>query len=285
MMIRMILMGAILILLLLLILKKGGVEEPTSGTRYVQTPEKRQVVYWPAEHNQLVHYSTHSLSYNPDHKQSDWVAYILTREDLDGESDDALIEFKNDPDLEEVAQMDDYETTDYEMGQLLPFEDRSGNLQARQETFFMSNVSPQKKGFRRGIWRELEENIRNWARSSGRLYIVTGPVLSEKSEVIGDRQIGVPEYFFKVILDMEGAEPKMIGFLIPNEGSDEPLESFAQTVDEIEELTQIDFFKSILLDQKLEDSLEADFDIDQWPIDEERYHQRVESWNQIKSKE
>src|SRR5690625_7422627 len=74
MMIRMILMGAILILLLLLILKKGGVEAPTSETRYVQTPDKRQVVYWPAEHNQLVHYSTHSLSYNPEHRQADWVA-------------------------------------------------------------------------------------------------------------------------------------------------------------------------------------------------------------------
>src|SRR5690625_1502666 len=107
MMIRMILMGAILILLLLLILKKGGVEAPTSETRYVQTPDKRQVVYWPAEHNQLVHYSTHSLSYNPEHRQADWVAYILTSEDF-GTTEEIPLEYTKDPDMEDVARSEEH---------------------------------------------------------------------------------------------------------------------------------------------------------------------------------
>lgn len=285
MMIRMILMGAILILLLLLILKKGGDQKP-SPSRYVRSPDRMQVVYWPAEHNQLIHYTNHTLSYNPQYKQADWVAYVLTREDLEGEESEWLPEFLRDPDLEDVARPEDYLNNDYVMGQLLPYEDRPGSQEDKQEIFYMSNVTPQKKEFNQGVWRELEENIRDWARSSGRLYIVTGPVLNGgQGEMIGTSQVFVPEYFFKAILDIDGSEPKMIGFLIPNEGTDAPLESFATSIDEIESLTKIDFFKSILLDQKLEDSLESDFDIGQWPIDPSRYQRRVERWNEIKIKE
>lgn len=285
MMIRMILMGAILILLLLLILKKGGDQKP-SPSRYVRSPDRMQVVYWPAEHNQLIHYTNHTLSYNPQYKQADWVAYVLTREDLEGEESEWLPEFLRDPDLEDVARPEDYLNTDYVMGQLLPYEDRPGSQEDKQEIFYMSNVTPQKKEFNQGVWRELEENIRDWARSSGRLYIVTGPVLNGgQGEMIGTSQVFVPEYFFKAILDIDGSEPKMIGFLIPNEGTDAPLESFATSIDEIESLTKIDFFKSILLDQKLEDSLESEFDIGQWPIDPSRYQRRVERWNEIKIKE
>jgi len=284
MMIRMILMGAILILLLLLILKKGGVEAPTSETRYVQTPDKRQVVYWPAEHNQLVHYSTHSLSYNPEHRQADWVAYILTSEDF-GTTEEIPLEYTKDPDMEDVAHPDDYLAGDYVMGQLISYEERSGHPEGTQEIFYMSNVSPQKKGFNQGVWRELKENVRDWTHASGRLYIVTGPVLNDELKKVVDSQVSVPDYFFKVILDLDSTEPKMLGFLIPNEETSEPLESFAQTVSAIEELTQIDFFKSILLDQKLEESLEGDFDMAQWPVDQDRYQRRVERWHQIKSKE
>ena len=37
----------------------------------------------------------------------------------------------------------------------------------------------------------------------------------------------------------------MIGFILPNEGSDRPLEDFAVTVDAVEKATVLDFFSAL----------------------------------------
>ena len=52
----------------------------------------------------------------------------------------------------------------------------------------------------------------------------------------------------------------MIAFVLPNEGSTQPLSSFATTVDEVERLTGLDFFAG-LAD---EDALEASSDYSPW---------------------
>ena len=49
----------------------------------------------------------------------------------------------------------------------------------------------------------------------------------------------------------------MIGFILPNEGSDRPLEDFAVTVDVVEKATGLDFFSALpnAVQEKLEGSL------------------------------
>ena len=49
----------------------------------------------------------------------------------------------------------------------------------------------------------------------------------------------------------------MIGFILPNEGSDRPLEDFAVTVDAVEKATGLDFFSALpkAVQEKLEGSL------------------------------
>ena len=52
----------------------------------------------------------------------------------------------------------------------------------------------------------------------------------------------------------------MIAFVLPNEGSAQPLSSFVTTVDEVERQTGLDFFAG-LAD---EDALEANVDYSDW---------------------
>jgi endonuclease G, mitochondrial len=54
--------------------------------------------------------------------------------------------------------------------------------------------------------------------------------------------VTVPDYFYKVILDIHPPEYKAIAFLMKNEKSNRPLLDFAISVDSLERFTGLDFF-------------------------------------------
>jgi hypothetical protein len=131
------------------------------------------------------------------------------------------------------------------------------NHVAMEESFLMSNVSPQKPDFNRGIWKELETKVRQWAKVEHKLYIVTGPVFKDNKGSIGKEGVLVPGYFFKLVYDLTG-KPKMIAFVLPNQESNLPLDKFVVSIDKAEELTGFDFFSQLPDDQekKLERSVQ-----------------------------
>jgi len=51
--------------------------------------------------------------------------------------------------------------------------------EAMRDSFFMSDISPQRPGFNRRIWRKLEELVRDQAIANEEVYIVTGPILAD----------------------------------------------------------------------------------------------------------
>ncbi|MBL7795654.1 MAG: DNA/RNA non-specific endonuclease, partial [Saprospiraceae bacterium] len=148
---------------------------------------------------------------------------------------------------------------------------------AMNETFFMSNISPQERAFNGGVWRELEETVRDWARKFEHLYVVTGPVLTRLGNgQIGFSKVTVPASYYKVLLAPE--QHRAIAFVLPNAVSDKPLMEYACTIDQVEELTRIDFFPKLL--QGLDEELEGSLDKSAWPINSRRYEKRLREWNQ-----
>ena len=151
--------------------------------------------------------------------------------------------------------------------------------EAMEASFLMSNMSPQLSSFNGGIWNELENLVRDWAYKYEEVYVVTGPVLDEKLKTrIGENQVAVPEMFYKVIMDIRGPDRKAIGFILRNEMSEERLEKYAVTVDEVERLTGLDFY-TFLLEDAEEEALESVFDVNKWKFDEQLYQKRVNHWN------
>jgi endonuclease G len=113
------------------------------------------------------------------------------------------------------------------------------------ETFLMSNISPQVRNFNGGIWRELEEDVKDWARKYQKIYVVTGPVLKSGLKTIGKyNKVAVPEAYYKIILN--GKHDEAIAFLMPNQTSNERIETYATTVDEVEKLTKLNFFAKLM---------------------------------------
>jgi endonuclease G len=224
---------------------------------------------------EVIHHSFYSLAYNEEHEQADWIAYELTREQLKVPNVEREREFRRDDDIPTGSAFHrDYTRSGYTRGHLAPAGDMAFSVKAMEESFFMSNMSPQVEAFNRGIWRELEENIRDWAYADEHLYIVTGPVLRQGVITkIGDSGVGVPKYYYKVVLDIEGRNQKGIGFIIPNERSELPLENYAVTIDSVEQFTGFDFFGD-LMDDALEEVIESQFKPSQWQYNKQRFLER-----------
>src|SRR6056297_1671284 len=213
---------------------------------------------------QIIEHGSYTLSYDEKHEQAEWVAYELTASEING-SYDRTDNFRRDPKVETgSASLIDYKGSGYDRGHLAPAADMSYSRTAMSQSFYLSNMTPQEAGFNRGIWRQLESQVRDWARNNGSLYVATGPVLSGNyKEEIGPNDVSVPTHYYKVILDYERqSESKAIAFMLPNEKGDQSLKEYATTIDAVERRTGIDFFHE--LPDHVEKKLEGSVDVDEW---------------------
>lgn len=229
---------------------------------------------------ELVHHTFYSLSYSEKHEQAEWVAYKLTKSSLQAKNVPRAKRFNADYSVKsQSAFHSDYTHSGYTRGHMAPAGDMAFSEQAMKETFLMSNMSPQTRGCNNGVWKELEEQVRDWAYDDKEVYIVTGPFLDNVSGRIGKKnKVSIPTEFFKIILDIEGSDKKAIAFIIPNDTTDATLQSYAVSIDHLESRLGIDFFAN-LLDERDEDKLESSFDLSKWEFDKKRYKSRVEKWN------
>ena len=235
--------------------------------------------YLPASSTgEIVRHTYYTLSYSEEHEQAEWVAYELTRQRLNSNwADRGGLTFKPDPEVRtESATPRDYSGTGYDRGHLCAAADMSFDTLALSETFFMSNISPQDRGFNKGIWREMEELARDWARKYGQVFVVTGPMLNRQGiKQIGFSKVTVPVGYYKAIY---APQPNIaIGFVVPNQISTRPVMEYAFNLDYIEKLTGIDFFPKILSGEN--EKTEASIDKTQWPVNETRFSKRVNEWN------
>jgi len=227
--------------------------------------------------DQIVNHKYYTLSYNEKYEIPEWVSYELTRESIQAPNVKRAKRFNVDPLVKtRSAKHSDYSHSGYTRGHMAPAGDMAFNEEAMQESFYMSNMAPQIRAFNNGIWRELEEQVRDWAYDEGRLIVSTGPIMNGISEKIGKSEIGVPKHFYKILTNP--LEKKSIAFIIPHEKTDKRLQDFAVTVDELESLTGIDFHAD-LMDDVQEGLLESSFNINRWEFDSRRYRLRVEKWN------
>jgi endonuclease G len=219
--------------------------------------------------DELIVHTGFSLVYDEEHEQATWVAYELTRDEVYGIHERAD-NFRADPSIRTgSASLDDYRGSGYDRGHLIPAADLPWSEQAMSDSFYMSNMSPQEPSFNRGIWASLEAVVRNFAATEGSVYVVTGPVLTDGPyETIGDNEVSIPNYYYKVVLDYVEPELKAIGFILPNEGSRADLTEFAVSVNDVEEMTGIDFFPQLPPDH--EEELESSYDVSLWNFDEFR---------------
>lgn len=236
--------------------------------------------YLPTSFGQVIHHNYYSLSYVEKYEQAEWTAYKMTEEMLRRPNVDRTNQFTPDDAVStHSANHRDYINSGYSRGHLTPAGDMAFDTLAMRESFLMSNMSPQVKAFNNGVWKELEENIRDWTYHHGSLYIITGPIFSPNPKTIGkNNRIAIPDAFYKVVLHYEAKDTKVVAFIIPNKLSEARLESYSVSVDEVEDKTKLDFFNDMLNNEE-EEKIEASMDLKPWKISEKRYQLRLAQWN------
>jgi len=229
---------------------------------------------------QIVHHKYYSLAYNEKREQADWVAYVLKKSELRMPNVPRAKRFRPDYDVKtQSAFHKDYTRSGYTRGHMAPAGDMAFNKEAMQESFLMSNMSPQLKECNGGVWKELEENVRDWAFSDNELLVVSGPIFTNPNpKKIGKNKVAVPDAFYKVLLDITKPESKGIAFRVPNDKSSIHLKEYAVTIDDIERETNLNFF-DMLLSEEEQTELESSFDISKWKFSQKRFNDRIKHWN------
>jgi endonuclease G len=148
---------------------------------------------------------------------------------------------------------------------MAPAGDMKWSEQAMNESFYLSNICPQNHNLNGGDWKALEEHLRTMATQYEKVYIACGPIVSAKPKTIGtSNQIAVPDAFFKAILRKNGESWSAIGFMMPNVAGHKPLNKYAMSIDEIEIITDIDFF--VALPDSIEEKIESVYNLKDWDL-------------------
>ena len=192
---------------------------------------------------QFVIYKGFNVSFNTKHRIPNYVVYELTNTEVEGEEARAK-SFRRDENVDNCPEPYDYTRSGYDRGHMAPAADMKWDNEAMRESFYMTNICPQKHALNGGGWKRLEEKLRDWAMRDGALVIVTGPVMGDSMPTIGEG-VTVPPGFFKVVLAPNAKPMRAIGFLYKNEGGQKVVERQAVSVDSVETVTGFDFIYNL----------------------------------------
>ena len=195
----------------------------------------------------------YQICYSKNHKQANWVAHWLTVDSVNG-SASRTNNFRADTRVSDPVQKTDYSKTGFDRGHLVPAGDMKLNKQAMSETFFMTNMSPQRPRFNQGVWAQLENGVRDMVRKMGNAYVITAPILAAKLPRIRSG-VSIPERYYKIAYFPDAGI--MRAYLIENDDQNGVLYShFQVSVDQVEAETGLDFFSQ--LPDSIEDTLESE---------------------------
>ena len=215
--------------------------------------------------DQIVSHGAYTLCYSEKNEQAKWVAYVLTKEMCLNNAVKRKDKFISDPLVKTgSSEPADYKNSGYDRGHLCPAGDMNWSQESMEESFYMSNMSPQVHEFNAGIWERLEKKVRTWAEQKGSVYVIAGGVLNDKLLRIGAKnKVSVPEYFYKIVYSLNDKDTSAIAFVIANKNWIKiGYFDFVVPIDSIEKMTGIDFFPQ--LNDSIENKIERSSSTKGW---------------------
>ena len=205
----------------------------------------------------------YAIHYRYDTRTAEYVVEHVTQEGITGPAK-RRDDFRPDPAIpqQHTALLKDYAGHPYDRGHLAPAGNNTQNAEVMSESFFLSNMVPQVPNHNRGIWKQLEDYVRDWVMENNMdLYVISGTMYQPGHLTIGDNKVGVPTHLWKVIVDKQGG--KAIAFIFPNAPLPvQDLHKYATTVADVEKQTGINFMPKL---PKNKSAVEKSIDIQKWP--------------------
>lgn len=213
--------------------------------------------------------------YCPDRLQPLWSAYRVAGADKDVDYDRPHLYYADerlDPDVRVAAKtFGKVNNIQYHVGHMVPNEvvNRQFGRLAQMETFFMSNMSPQRGTLNTGVWLDLEDAIRNIEDKPGKdhVWAVAGPIFGDDPAVIdrpGGQQIPIPEAYYYVTVDPfrypwdNQSNVDVVCFKFPQDAAKgTPLRDYIADLSVIEAETKLNFFPGWEHEVSMADALES----------------------------
>lgn len=197
---------------------------------------------------QILHKTGFTVSYNAATGCPDWVAWCLTEEHLNNSVTSRGDSFYEDAE----ARRNPVHPSDYsrngrnlDRGHMCPSADQTWSQKANDDSFLMTNICPQNHTLNEGLWLELEQRCRVYAKMYGEVYVCCGPVWDGEQPPLAGGKVRVPGAFFKVmaVRDRSGAW-HCIGFVFENAPLDKKdnIFDYEVSVSDIERLTGLHLF-------------------------------------------
>jgi endonuclease G len=198
----------------------------------------------------LYHRNDYQMLYSEKYEQPVYVKYTINKEDVHG-SFKRKNNFKADKEIKQAsASLSDYRKSGYDRGHLKPAAVSKGTKLDMDQSFLMSNMSPQLPEFNRQGWKGIESEVRSLLKTQDSIIVYTGPVLHGIDQFIGNNKVGVPKYYYKAIL--LGDSSKAYAYLVPHEKIAKPYDKYIVSIDSLEVLIECDLYKG--LNEKMETS-------------------------------
>jgi len=146
-----------------------------------------------------------TAGYDTDVRCPRWVAYDLEPH-MVVKGKRKPYSFRADPQIGPMSNVEPfYRRTPgaFDRGHLCPSADMCWSTNAQRQTFYFSNVCPQKPSFNRGEWKRTEEEVRRLAES-GTVHVVIVPLDFVHADGIGKKWT-FPTRFVKVAYGWFGA--------------------------------------------------------------------------------
>lgn len=189
--------------------------------------------------------------------------------------------FEEDPDLPTAMRFSDtnsmYKNSGFTRGHICPSADRQYSTEANHQTFYYTNVQPQYYNFNAGdnyggIWVQMENRVRRWADSMGTtdtMYVCKGGTIDKEDQILTrvKGSLIVPKYFFMALLIKNAGGYKALAFWAEHTDTTVPnanLANYAISIDQLEELTGIDFFCN--LPDQTEQEVESSLSLKAWAL-------------------
>jgi DNA/RNA endonuclease G (NUC1) len=129
----------------------------------------------------------------------------------------------------------DYSEPVFDQGHVTPSADMTMSDIAVNNSFIMSNMTPQFCQFNRGVWQILEEIVRRWAVQYGTIYVTSGSIFDRDANGVrdpdevafrmtsnnGKKRVAIPSAFYKIVaVQASDGTVETLSILLPNAQTD-----------------------------------------------------------------
>ena len=150
----------------------------------------------------LVSNNIFQISYNEKYEQPNWVKYTVR--DIIKNADRAGIQFYT-VDSIYTSDDDDYYSNRWDRGHMAPAGSFNDSYENLYSTFSYINVALQYDDLNRGVWVELEDQVRKWADDFGDINIEIY-LEFDSSHIVLDTGAHVPTAFYKYVIFPDGTK-------------------------------------------------------------------------------